>query len=167
MSPNPNNTAAFLRLNEEMDASSGQLRYDPISSNLFFDLPDADKEVIRCTVLKRLETNDERIVSFAFKIGDLKIVDYIHSELKNGSRPIHWVITATYCMFQKTKDFKWLNNLVDLICDDNIPVSTRRLAFSYVANEQLDDNMKENLLDLYSRVIDTPLKIRLAKKLEI
>lgn len=167
MSTSPNSTAAFLRLNEEIEASSGQLRYDPISSNLFFDLPELEQEAIKSTVLKKLETNDERIVGFAFKISDLEIDDYIQSELKNGARPVHWVITATYGLFQRTKDSKWLNNLVDLICDDGIPISTRRLAFSYVSNEELEDNMKARLLKVYNSISDAPLKIRLAQKLEI
>ena len=79
MSKRPKSSDAFLRLEEEMNATSGQLRYDPISSNLYDKLDNAEQEQIKQILLEKLESNDERIVRFALSVGDLSVDEYVRS----------------------------------------------------------------------------------------
>lgn len=157
------NNHAFKLLSNELNAKGGKLRYDPISVNLYNNLSNEEKLIIQGNVLEKIKGTDERIPKFALEIMGKDVQEYITHEIQHGNRPPHWVISALGGLYEYTQDESIPNKMLNFFCNEQLPITTRRLAFSFLSKYDLSAEMHRKLLDLYPKTEDVALKARMKK----
>lgn len=157
----------FKLLSEELNAENGRLRYDPISTSLYNQLSDEKKLIIRRMVMDKIKENDERIPRFALDIMGKDVQEYITQEIQSGNRPSYWVISALGGLYEHTQDESIPNKMLNFFCDEQLPITTRRLAFSFLSKYDFSDEMHGKVLDLYPKIEDAALKARMKKSLKL
>jgi len=80
---------------------------------------------------------------------------------------VSWKVSAVCVLYRKTNKNEWLEKIIDFICDKNLPISIRRMAFSFVADKDIPLEMKNKLSKVADCLDDLPLKIRINKFLDV
>ncbi len=167
MLKNKPHTQSYINFIDEINATSGKLRYDPINEAYYLSMNDDEKIKAIEIILEKFSGDDERIPALAFKIIGSKVIEKLKEALAVEIKPAPWRLAALQVLFEESKNNSYLEEIHSTFFDDELPIDIRRLAFSYIEGNPRIPGMMDKFMGLYLTIKDIPLKYKLEKYLAL
>lgn len=157
-----NYSAAYSTLLREIEATSGQLRYDPITLSSFKSMDEKEYSMALIKLEDMLmHTNDERIPVVLSKISPDKTVKILLELIQNGNKPAAWNLSAYYSIYLVTKDADCLQSMLGYLKNESMPVGIKTAVFSYLLRLPKDKFISSILESNKDLIVTESMELRI------
>jgi len=157
----------LLRLIDELNATSGPLRYDPISKSIYDSLTNKEKGITRSIVIKKMDqSSDERIPTFLRKIAP-KVFEDLAKDYNIDNKATSWKVSFLESQYIISKDTSHLIEIIELLNNPSLPDGVKRFICGKLIALEPNKMILDAIIDYSEKNTYEPLLIRIKRHLEL